>query len=293
MKIRFIVNARSGAAAQALPAVQAFASERGAMLAMTQRRAHAGELAAQAIADGCELIVAVGGDGTMNEVASSLIGTEATLGLVPCGSGDGLGRHLGIHGSAAHALSVLETGTARAIDSGTADGHPFFTAAGLGFEAEIAERFNRLQRRGFLRYLSTSARLFREWQPEPCTIVHEGGTIQVSAFTLTVGNANQYGNNAWIAPTAQVDDGRLNLTVIPPVSLLSGPALLLRLFRGSIEGARGVTCLAASHFRIERAKAGLIHTDGETHEASRTVEFNVRAASLRIMAPTATSPAVA
>src|SRR5690606_3225308 len=110
-----------------------------------------------ALDDGCDLIVAVGGDGTMNEVATALVDTPATLGLVPCGSGDGLGRNLRIHGPVTRALEILHTGRPRAIDTGLAAGHAFFATAGLGFEAEIAQRFNQLDRRGFARYVSTSA----------------------------------------------------------------------------------------------------------------------------------------
>ena len=287
MSMRFIVNVRSGRAAKILPQVQAFAREHGAEIALTQRRAHGAELAAQAVAEGCRLIVAVGGDGTLNEVASALVGTEATLGLVPSGSGDGLGRHLRIHGPVTRALDLLVHGQRRVIDTGLADGHPFFTAAGLGFEAEIAERFNRLRRRGFLRYLTTSAVLLREWKAEPCTITFDGGQTTLPVFTLAVANADRYGNQARIAPAARADDGRLDLTVIPPVTLINSVPYVARLFTGGIAHAPGVTCLTGTRFCVERSRPGLIHTDGELHQAGATVEFSIRPASLRIMAPAA------
>ena len=235
--------------------------------------------------EGCELIVAVGGDGTMNEVASALTGTTATLGLVPCGSGDGLGRHLGIHGSTTRAFDILLRGTPRQIDTATADGHPFFTAAGTGFEADIAQRFNGLKRRGFFRYLTTSAAAFREWQPEDFTIVHEGRRQAVRAFTLVVANADQYGNNARIAPAARVDDGLLDLCAVPPVTLGNALPLVARLFHGSIDRATGVRSLRGARFIVERAAPGLLHTDGEVHTAGSQIEFAVRPASLRVMCP--------
>ncbi|PTY00365.1 diacylglycerol kinase family protein [Opitutus sp. ER46] len=285
MKPRFIVNARSGGAARALPAVRAYAAARGVPVVLTERCGHGAELARAALAEGCELVVAVGGDGTMNEVASALVGTSATLGLVPCGSGDGLGRCLGLHGPAEHALRVLDHGHPRRIDTGTADGHPFFTAAGLGFEAEIAQRFNQLTQRGFLRYLSTAFRLWRQWIPEPYEITHAGGTVRVSAFTLVVTNANQYGNDARIAPAARVDDGRLNLTAIPPVTLLRAIPLVVRLFAGDVTRARGVTALVGDHFIVRRPQPGWLHTDGELRTAGASVEFRVRPASLSILCP--------
>lgn len=285
MNIRFIVNARSGAATRALPLVRSYAGRRGAQVVLTERTRHACELAKRALDDGCERVVAVGGDGTMNEVASALVGTGATLGLIPCGSGDGLGRHLKIHGPVTRALELLETGRPRLIDTGMADGHVFFTAAGIGFEAEIAHRFNTLPRRGFIRYLSTSAAAWQQWKPQRYTIGSAAGRESLLAFTLSVANSDQYGNDAQIAPGARADDGLLNLTAIPPVTALNAPTLLARLFNGTVHHAAGVVTRVGERFVIERDEPGWLHTDGELHEAGRVIEFSVRPATLRILAP--------
>jgi YegS/Rv2252/BmrU family lipid kinase len=285
LKTCFILNPRSGRAARTLPAIQAFAARHRASLVLTERSRHASELAQRALVDGCELIVAVGGDGTMNEVASTLVGTAATLGLVPCGSGDGLGRHLGIHGSPEHALDILLRGRPRLIDSGLADGHPFFTAAGIGFEAEIAQRFNALARRGFARYLTTSARAFREWTAQDCSVEHDGRRDAFRAFTLAVTNANQYGNDARICPDALLDDGQLDLCVVPPIGLWNALPLARHLFRGTIGRAPNVILRRSHRFIVERPAPGLLHTDGELHQAGTRIEFVVRPASLRVMCP--------
>jgi diacylglycerol kinase (ATP) len=252
---------------------------------LTERPRHATDLARDALAAGFELIVAVGGDGTMNEVATTLVGAETTFGLVPCGSGDGLGRHLGIHGTVTRALEILVTGRPQLIDSGLADGRPFFTAAGIGFEAEIARRFNGLRRRGFLRYLTTSAQGFREWQPQQYTIEHADRRETVRAFTLAVTNANQYGNNARIAPDARVDDGELDLCVVPPVGFWNALPLARNLFNGTIGRVAGVSIRRGPTFTVERAEPGLLHTDGELHEAGTRIVFTIRPASLRVMVP--------
>lgn len=265
--------------------MQAFAARHGATVRLTERPRHASALAAAALADGCDVIAAVGGDGTMNEIASALVGTPATLGLVPCGSGDGLGRHLRIHGPLTRALGLLLKGRPRLIDTGLADGKPFFTAAGLGFEAEIAHRFNALKRRGFARYLTTALATWREWPPEEFSISSPAGRVTTRAFTLAVANANQYGNDAFIAPGAAPDDGLLDLCAIPPVTLWNGAPLAARLFRGTIGRAEGVVALRAARFTVDRAAPGLLHTDGETHHAGARVEFTIRPASLRILAP--------
>lgn len=252
---------------------------------MTKHGRHAFALAGEAVAAGCDLVVAVGGDGTMNEVATALVGTPTVLGLIPAGSGDGLGRHLGLHGSVRHALHILDHGRIKLIDTGVADGHAFFCAAGLGFEAEIAQRFNQLHRRGFLRYLLTSARTLRTWRAPEYTISSRDYQTTRRAFTLVVANACQYGNNARIAPRAQVDDGELDLCVVPPLSVWNAAPLAIRLFSGSIDSARNLICRRTTHVVVERAAPGLLHTDGEVHHAGARVEFSIRPASLRVLTP--------
>ncbi len=268
-----------------LPVVQAFATRHGAKIELTAAPRHAMTLAARAVHDGYELVVAVGGDGTMNEVASALVATPSILGLVPCGSGDGLGRHLRIHGPVTRALAILVSGQPRLIDSGLADGHPFFTVAGLGFEAEIADRFNRLSRRGFLPYVLLAARAFAGWRPQEFAVTDASGTRRLRAFTLAVANASQYGNQARIAPRARVDDGRLDLCAIPPLSPWNALPLAARLFAGTLDRAASVVARQSERFVVERAVPGLLHTDGETHPAGTRIEFQVRPASLRLLVP--------
>lgn len=285
LKTRFIVNLRSGRASRVLPHVTRFAAGHGADVVLTERARHAGELAQRALDDGCTLVVAVGGDGTLNETAGALIGTSATFGLIPCGSGDGLGRHLGIHGPVAKALGILDHGQPRLIDTGLADGHPFFTVAGLGFEAEIAQRFNRLRQRGFLRYVTTIARALREWEPQHYAFTYPDGRDEIRAFTLAVANSDQYGNQARVAPAARVDDGLLDLCAVPPVNGWNALPLLRRLFNGTMANAPGAVLRRATRFEVQRRAPGLLHTDGEVHEAGSTVVFEIRPASLRVMCP--------
>jgi diacylglycerol kinase (ATP) len=285
LKTRFIINPRSGRSRFAIGPVRAFADRHGAEVVATERPRHGSDLARQALADGVELIVAVGGDGTMNEIAAVLCGTEATFGLIPCGSGNGLARQLGIHGAVSHSLQLLRDGKTTVIDSGLADGHPFFTVAGLGFEAELAARFNQLKRRGFLRYLTSGAGLLQRFESSDYTLVHADGREDVKAFTVAVANAAQYGNNALIAPGARLDDGLINLTALPPVNWWNAPGLFRRMFNGTLSLDPRVRLRVGQRFVVERRQAGLVHTDGETHQAGTSVEFTVRPASLRIRVP--------
>lgn len=290
IKTRFIFNPRSGYNArnpELLQRVHAFIRERSldAEVIPTERPRHATELARRAVDEGFGLVVAIGGDGTLNEVAAGLVGTPVVFGLVPCGSGNGLGRHLGIAGPGENALATLIDGRVRTIDTGEVNGLPFFNTMGFGFDAEIAARFNQLARRGFPSYVRTTLALVGRYRAEPCVIHSDAATVRTRAFLLTVANSDQYGNNCFIAPGAQLDDGQLDLTVITRAHLFNAAPLAARLFLKRIGGSSSVVRLRGSRFIIERNAAGLIHTDGEPHPADARLEVTVRPGSLRIMVP--------
>jgi len=296
VKTRFIFNPRSGHNAKnpaLLERTREFIRDHvpGAELVLTERPRHATELARLAVADGCELVVAVGGDGTLNEVAAALVGTNAALGLVPCGSGNGLGRHLGIPSPGKGAFRTLLNGRVRAIDTGTANGIPFFNVMGLGFDAEISHRFNRLTRRGLPSYIKTTCSTLFGYPTQTYHIRNGTASLITPAFIVTVANSDQYGNDCFIAPGASVDDGKLDLTVIKRATLFNTVPLVGRLFTGRIDGSKSVARLQGAHFTIARAAPGLIHTDGETHETGAVVEIVVLPGSLRIMVPVVPSPA--
>jgi len=294
LKARFIFNPRSGHNARnpyLLKHAQQFIADHrlDAEVVLTERPRHATELARQAIDEGCQLVVAIGGDGTMNEVGCALVGTETVLGLIPCGSGNGLGRHLGIPGPGKGAFRTLLDGKPRPIDTGQANGIPFFNAMGIGFDAEISDRFNRLSRRGLEAYAHTAISAFFHFRPQVCTILNGQSKLLTSAFIVSIANSDQYGNDCFIAPGAEVDDGRLNVTVIKKVNLFNALPIAVRLFTGSIGGSRSVLRLSGSHFVIERATTGLLHTDGETHQTEAVIEVSVLARSLHIMVPPETT----
>lgn len=290
IKTRFIFNPRSGHNAKnprLLDRARDFIREHAldADVVLTERPRHATELARQAVADGCGLVVAIGGDGTLNETAAGLVGTEAVFGLIPCGSGNGLGRHLGIPGPGKGAFRTLVSGRVRAIDTGLVNGIPFFNAMGLGFDAEIADRFNHLTRRGFTSYARTTVGMLFRYRAETCHIQNGTTSLDTTAFLLTIANSDQYGNDCFIAPGASVDDGELDLTVIKRAHLLNAAPLAVRLFRKTIDGSSSVARLRGSRFTITRRAPGLIHTDGETHRTGATLEITVLPRSLRIMVP--------
>lgn len=253
---------------------------------VTEEPFHATELARSAVARGCERIIAIGGDGTLNEAACGVVNTPAALGLIPCGSGNGLGRHLGVHGSLALALRIVRDGRVREIDTGLAAGHRFCNATGVGFDAEIARQFNNLPTRGLRTYVRTGWSTYFNYKPDTYTIrTADGRETVFTAFVVAVGNSDQYGNNARIAPGAQVDDGRLDLTAIPPMGFFRSGTLVARMFLGNLRRQRGVFSAQGETFTIIRPAAGVIHVDGETREAGREIEIRIESRSLRFLVP--------
>lgn len=260
-----------------------------AKLVVTDAPGHATVLAREAVANGCTRVVAVGGDGTMNEVAQALLHTPAALALVPCGSGNGLALHLGLPRELAAALALIASGDGRvaSIDTGEADGRPFFNAMGMGLDADVSRRFNSLMRRGLPAYVRTALTAIRELRPERFCVTTENCRVEFDALLVAVANSDQYGNNARIAPRARVDDGALDLVAVSPVGLVGAAGLAARLFAGTFDQSRHVRRLRSSHFVIDRVAPGLIHTDGETHAGGARVEVIVRPRSLRVLVPLA------
>ena len=290
MKTCFIVNPKSGPRRRAerfLPHLRRFAADRGldARIDITEAPGHATALARVAASSGFECVAAVGGDGTVNEVAQALVGGPAALAIVPCGSGDGLGRHLRLPRSPMAALGLIASPLPRLalIDTGSSNGCPFFNVMGFGFDAEISQRFNGLKGRGLPGYVRTGVATFRERSSEVCRIQMNGSDDMVSAMLVAVANSDRYGHQARVAPRARVDDGLLDLVSVERVSWAGACLLAARLFLGTFDRSPRVRRWRGPAFTITRAAAGIIHTDGEVHASAAELRVQVHAASLRIL----------
>lgn len=219
----------------------------------------------------------------MNEVAQAVAGTDATLALIPRGSGNGLARTLGIPMNPAKAISLLRNGVTRTIDMGMVNDLPFFCAMGCGFDAQVVERFNTMDSRGLAGYAITVARELRHCRSRRFVVTCGEQRLEVLSPMVSVCNAGQFGNNAWIAPQAKLDDGRVDLTALPPLNPFNILPLAVRLFARTLDKAGGVISLPGSRLTIEREAPGLIHTDGESHTAGATLEITVRQGALKVL----------
>lgn len=268
---------RAAQAASALASVGLSAD-----IVLTDRRGHARELAATAVARGVTLVCAWGGDGTMNEVASALVRSPASLGLIPAGSGNGLARTLGVAPDPTQAIVDACRATPQIIDAGQCEGEWFFSVAGIGFDAHVATGFDAagLGRRGLSTYVRVAARSFLTYRARAYTI--DGVRTARPALLVTVANSAQFGNGAWIAPHARVDDGHLDLVVVEERHRLASLWALPRLFTRTVDRVPGVSIRPVTRVVIEDGQPFPYHLDGEPKQPATRLTMEVRPGALRV-----------
>jgi YegS/Rv2252/BmrU family lipid kinase len=254
---------------------------------VTEHGGHARELAHTAVARGASMCIAWGGDGTINEVASSLAFSNVALAVVPSGSGNGLARELAIPLNPSAAFEVALGGRDQLIDAGEIEGRMFFNVAGLGFDAHVAHEFAATghARRGFARYMSIAVRELIRFVPDQYTISANGTRLETRALFIAIANSRQYGNGATIAPGARIDDGALDVVVVAERSPWSAIAQMPMLFSGKVDRLPGVTIIPTADVEISAAHDMVYHVDGEPALAGRSVRARVHPGVLRVRVP--------
>jgi diacylglycerol kinase (ATP) len=254
-------------------------------IAFTKARAHATELAAKAAAEGVEYIMAVGGDGTMNEVARSLLYTKSTLGIIPVGSGNGLARDLNIPLDPMNAIRLLVEGKKITIDSCTLNELPFFCTAGAGFDAHIGHLFARQKTRGFQTYVQTTLWEYTLYQPEWYRLSTSEKVVEKKAFLVSFANAAQYGNNAYIAPQANIRDGLIDVCLMRPFPTVQAMNLGIKLFNKTLHTSSYVETWKTAGATLERKTPGPVHVDGEPHQLEELLKVAIKPGSLQVLVP--------
>ena len=252
---------------------------------MTEYAGHATEIAAQAVADGIDVVVAIGGDGTVNEVGSALCGTDTALAIVPCGSGNGLARHLRIPMNASRALQVLNNGVTGSFDYCTVNDKPFFCTCGMGFDAAVSNKFSNEGTRGFITYIKTTLTEFFKYKAQDYIIDIDGTRHEERAFVIACCNAAQYGNNAYIAPRATMQDGLLDVTVLHGFSFVQSPLIGARLFFRSLDKDRHVSIFRGKHVVIERKNDDVMHIDGDPMIMPAKLVIKIVSKGIHILVP--------
>jgi len=243
---------------------------------------HARIIASEAV-NKYDVVIAVGGDGTVNEIASAIVGSNTALGVVPYGSGNGLARFLGIPMNPQHAIKTLSTGRVESIDSATVNGQPFFNMAGMGFDAHISEVFSHGKKRGFVSYIKSSMQEIATYNEQEYHIEVDGKVYNRKAFMLSIANSSQYGNNAHISPRASVQDGLLDVCVIRKFPLWRFPEMGIRMLTKAAEGTSYVEIIRGKQIKVTRQMDGPIHLDGEPQIMGTAIHINIVPNSLKVI----------
>ncbi len=247
---------------------------------------HATDLAAAAAKDGFDLVIAVGGDGTINETATGLIGTDTALGIIPIGSGNGLGRHLKIPMNPSKAIKSFSESEVMQIDVCTANDVPFFNVAGVGYDALVAHKFAQMPSRGLSTYIFNVLNQWFRYKPKKYKIKTEQGKFKKRALMISMANGSQFGNNAWIAPKARLDDGLIDVCVLTKFNTLAAPTLAYQLFNKTIDNSKYLETFRSAHFTVKQ-KSKIAHLDGEPFKLGKKIEFKVLPKALNIFVPKA------
>lgn len=249
----------------------------------TDHKGHGAELAKDAAAEGIDIVIVAGGDGTVNEVASVLMHTDSSLGIVPCGSGNGLARTLGISMDFDKAIETIAHFRPYAIDCGIADGKPFFCTFGVGFDAAVTEKFSGGKRRGKMQYVRSALLEYLNFSPDHYALEIDGEIYTEEAFQIAVCNASQYGNNAYIAPGASLSDGLLDVTVIRNGSTLDQAIAGIDLLSGNLAKNKIIDTFKAHKVKIIRLKEGPAQIDGEPLSMGRKICIHCEKSCLKVL----------
>lgn len=249
----------------------------------TEYAGHAAVLAKDAAERHIDIVTAIGGDGTVNEVARSLIHTDTALAIIPCGSGNGLARHLQISMEPRQAIEVLNRGVVKMLDYGTINGQPFFCTCGVGFDAFVSYKFANSTKRGMLTYLENALREILKYKPETYELEDEAGEYKYKAFLIACANASQYGNNAYIAPNASMSDGLMDVTIMEPFTMIEAPQIAFQLFNKLIDKNSRIKTFQCKRLTIHRKEQGVIHYDGEPLMTGSDIEVNLKEKSLNVV----------
>ena len=249
---------------------------------LSEKPGDAGALARESDA---EIVVAVGGDGTVSEVARELVGTDKVLGIIPCGSGDGLALHMGISRIPALAVRSLNAERVEAVDVAFLNGQPFFCTAGFGLDASVSMQFARSTRRGLMQYIALAWDEWRQYPVDTYTISTADERWSGKAVFVTIANANQWGNQARIAPMASLQDGMLDVIVVRPFNTLEIPELATRLMTGMAHTSHHFLHMRGTTFHIHRERAGAVHYDGDPFEAGTDFDLSITPGALNVLVP--------
>lgn len=288
-KIVFVYNPISGnrRLIPVLPIIERFINKDlyDYSIITTNHKGHATQVAQEYSRRGYDAVIAVGGDGTVNEVGRGLIGTGTALGIIPCGSGNGLARHLGIPMDPFKAVKWLDKSIFTDIDYGTINGNPFFCTCGVGFDAKVSDTFSKAGTRGVLTYMESILKEIATYKDKLYKLSFDNSSEAFECFIVTCANADQWGNNAFIAPTASLQDGLMDVVVIRPFTPLDAPLLAFQLFNRQLDRNEKVTIRKCRQLTITRQEDGPAHFDGDPIMLGKEINIEMIPHGLKVLIP--------
>ena len=286
-KIVFILNPISGTSKKnGIPAIieSTLDSDKfDYIIKVTEYAGHASEIAHEAKDNGTDIVVAVGGDGTVNEVARAIVHSHTALAIIPCGSGNGLARHLMLPMNFKKCIDIINQCEIHDLDYGVINGYPFFCTCGMGFDAFISMKFAESGKRGPISYVENILREGLKYRPETYEIADETGTKRYKAFLVSCANASQYGNNAYIAPQASMSDGLMDVIIMEPFDVLEAPQVSFDMFNKTLNQNSRIKTFKCKKLHIHRKHAGEIHYDGEPVMTGSDIDVYLEEKGIRVV----------
>ena len=249
----------------------------------TEYAGHAAEIAHDCVEQQVDVVVAVGGDGTVNEVARSLTHSQTALGIIPCGSGNGLARHLCIPLDVKKALRIINHCQIESFDYGVINDLPFFCTCGMGFDAFISFKFAEAGKRGPITYVENVLKEGLKYKPETYEVEDETCAKRYKAFLIACANASQYGNNAYIAPHATMKDGMMDIVILEPFTAFDAPQISFDLFSKTLEKNSKIKTFKSKRIHIHRTAPGAIHYDDDPIMTGTDVDVHIEEQGIRIV----------
>jgi len=288
-RIFFIVNPISGSgkqrAIERLIEKHLDLNSNSFKVVFTEYRGHATELTREAISDGAGIVVAVGGDGTVNEVGRGLVGTETALAVIPTGSGNGLARHLGLPMNFRRAIEVINRAKRKKIDTATLNNRFFVSVAGVGFDAHIARKFDQTTKRGFISYFNIATSSYRNYKPRSYKISIDGQMVKRKALFISFANSSQFGNNVSLDPGAEIDDGLIDVCIVKKIpfwkAILISPLFFIKKF----DKTPYIEIIKAKEVILKRKKGKYVHLDGDPGKEGKSFIIKVHPLSLQVIIP--------
>lgn len=285
-KIRFIINPISGVGKKGdLPDIIESNLDHSKFvydIAITEYRKHAKEIAYEASLEGIDIVCAVGGDGSVHEVGTALIGTQTKLAILPCGSGNGLARHLGISMDLGEAVKCINKDNFLRMDTVIVNDKPFLGIGGYGFDAVIARKFDKYHKRGFWSYVKLVTKEFMHYNPVNVTVDVNGEVKSMPVVLCTVANASEFGNGFVVSPTSDITDGKIELCILKPFSFWHAPGVVYRFFKRTSHKSRFAEVISFEKARISLSER-IAHYDGEPFDVREELNVQVIPSSLNII----------